>query len=814
MSGYIEKAESMTMPIIALRGITAFPGATVNFDVADDSFGSARAAKLAAQGSLPVLLVSLRDPSEPDSGQPTLSKLYRVGTVAKIRQLVKSGDGQSRAIAVGMTRGMLSALHPTEDGTYAEVLCKSYTLADNGGIRAEVLMRRALAVMERVVNHLPASGEELMHAARALKDPGVLADLIAANVLLRPEDKQTVLECFDPMIRIETVNMMLEHEAEIIACDAMIHGRVRERIARHQKEYYMREQIRTLQEELGEGDNEIWENKKRIAQAHLPEEVEKKLLKENERLSRTPFGSAEAGVIENYLDVCLSLPWNKSTKDRVNIAAAQKVLDADHDGLEKVKERILEYLAVKQLSPELKNQILCLVGPPGVGKTSIAASVARAMKRKYVRVSLGGVRDEADIRGHRKTYIGSMPGRIIDAISRAGVRNPLVLLDEIDKLSISAHGDPSSALLEVLDPEQNKYFRDHFVELPFDLSDCLFIATANTLESVPRPLIDRMEIIELKTYTKSEKRSIAKNHLIGKQLGRHGLNKRTVKITDAALDELIDYYTREAGVRNLERAIADLCRKAAKKIVEESPKKIVIDACDVKDYLGPRKRLPDAISAVDEVGEVNGLAWTEVGGDVLRVEVAVTDGTGKLELTGSLGDVMKESAKAALTYTRSVAAVWGIPTDFYTKKDIHVHVPEGAVPKDGPSAGVTIATAMISALSGIPVKRTVAMTGEITLRGRVLAIGGLKEKSLAAYTAGADTVCIPADNMRDMHELDPEVKEHVTFVPCSRIEDVLAVALVQPEAPKALPKTPEVSDYIHVASGAQRMPATSFTEVK
>ena len=814
MSGYIETAETMTMPVIALRGIVAFPGTTINFDVAEDSFGSARAAKLAAQGSLPVLLVSLRDSAEPDGGEPSLSKLYRVGTVAKIRQLVKSGDGQNRAIAVGMTRGMLTALHPTEDGTYAEVMCKSYALKDNGGIRAEAYMRQALTAMERVVHHLPASGEEIMHAARALKDPGVLADMIAANVLIRSEDKQTVLECFDPMIRIETVCMMLDHEAEILECDAMINARVRERIARHQKEYYMREQIRTLQEELGEGDNEIWENKRRIMQAHLPEEVEKKLLKENDRLSRTPFGSAEAGVLENYLDVCLSLPWNKTTKDRVSVSAARKVLDADHDGLEKVKERILEFMAVKQLSPELKNQIICLVGPPGVGKTSIGASIARAMKRKYVRVSLGGVRDEADIRGHRKTYIGAMPGRIIDALSRAGVRNPLILLDEIDKLSISAHGDPSSALLEVLDPEQNKYFRDHFVELPFDLSDCLFIATANTLETVPRPLIDRMEIIELGTYTKSEKRSIAKNHLIGKQLGRHGLSKRTVKITDEAIDELIDYYTREAGVRNLERTIADLCRKAAKKMVEEDAKRIVIDASDIQGYLGPRKRLPDTVSAVDEVGEVNGLAWTEVGGDVLRVEVAVTDGTGKIELTGSLGDVMKESAKAALTYTRSVADKWGIPSDFYTKKDIHVHVPEGAVPKDGPSAGVTMATAMISALAGIPVRRDVAMTGEITLRGRVLAIGGLKEKSLAAYAAGATTVCIPADNMRDMHELDPDVKQNVRFVPCSRIEDVLAVALVQPEAVKTASVKSDVPNYIPVATGTSRVPAASFTEVK
>lgn len=816
MSGYIETAEKLTMPVIALRGIVAFPGATINFDVAEDSFGSAQAAKLAAQGSLPVLLVSLRNPAAPDDGEPSITKLYRVGTVAKIRQLVKSGDGQSRAIAVGMTRGMITQLHPLEDTTYAEVMCKSYALKDNGGIRAEAYMRRALTSMERVVRHLPASSEEIMHAARAQRDPGVLADMIAANVLLRPEDKQTVLECFDPMVRIETVSLMLDHEAEILECDAMINSRVRERIARHQKEYYMREQIRTLQEELGEGDNEIYENRKRIAQAHLPEEIEKKLLKENDRLSRTPFGSAEANVLENYLDVCLSLPWNKTTKDRVNITAAKKILDADHDGLEKVKERILEFMAVKQLSPELKNQIICLVGPPGVGKTSIAASIARAMKRKYVRVSLGGVRDEADIRGHRKTYIGAMPGRIIDAVSRAGVRNPLILLDEIDKLSISAHGDPSSALLEVLDPEQNKFFRDHFVEMPFDLSDCLFIATANTLETVPRPLIDRMEIIELVTYTKNEKHSIAKNHLIPKQLKRHGLSGRTVKLTDAAIDELIEYYTREAGVRNLERAISDLCRKAAKKIVEQGCKRVTIDGCDIEGYLGPRKRLPDSIAPIDQIGEVNGLAWTEVGGDVLRVEVAVTDGTGKLELTGSLGDVMKESARAALTWVRSVAAEYGIPTDFYTKKDIHIHVPEGAVPKDGPSAGVTMATAMISALAGIPVKRTVAMTGEITLRGRVLAIGGLKEKSLAAYAAGADTVCIPADNLRDLWKIDPEVKENVRFIPCNRIEDVLAIALVQPTAAAASVeiKNDDIPEYIPVASSAQRAPATAFKEVK
>ena len=815
MSAYIEKAEMMTMPVIAMRGIVAFPGATINFDIAEDSFGSAHAAKLAAQGSLPVLLVTLRNPAEPDSGEPSLSKLYRVGTVAKIRQLVKSGDGQNRAIAVGMSRGMISALHPTEDATYAEVMCKSYSLQDNGGIRAEAYMRQALTSMERVVRHLPASGEELMHAARALKDPGMLADLIAANVLLRSEDKQTILECFDPMIRIETVTMMLDHEAEVLECDAMINARVRERIARHQKEYYMREQIRTLQEELGEGDNEIWENKKRIAQAHLPEEVEKKLLKENDRLSRTPFGSAEAGVLENYLDVCLSLPWNKTTKDRISISAAKKVLDADHDGMEKVKERILEFLAVKQLSPELKNQIICLVGPPGVGKTSVAASIARAMKRKYVRVSLGGVRDEADIRGHRKTYIGAMPGRIITALTQAGVRNPLILLDEIDKLTRDSHGDPTSALLEVLDGEQNKTFRDHFVELPYDLSDCMFIATANSLDSIPRPLMDRMEIIELGIYTKREKLAIAKDHLIPKQLKRHGLNRRTLRITDDALTEIIDYYTREAGVRNLERTVATLCRKAGKKLLAEEKKQIVISAAEIESYLGARKLLPETVDAADEVGCVNGLAYTELGGSLLKVEVAVLDGTGKIETTGSLGDVMKESAQIAVSYVRSIAAEYGIAADFYKTKDIHIHFPEGAVPKDGPSAGVTMVTALVSALTQRPVRRDVAMTGEVSLRGKVLAIGGLKEKTMAAYNAGVKTVLIPADNLRDLDEIDALARDNLVFVPCRKVSEVLEQALtpILAESAKELDgDMVAAAKYIPVS--VPNAPRVRFTESK
>ena len=583
------------------------------------------------------------------------------------------------------------------------------------------------------------------------------------------------------MVRIDTLILIMKHEGELLTTENEINRRVRARLNRHQREYYLREEMKVIQDELGEGGGDPDEFYTRILEARLPEEVEEKLLKENSKLARLPFGSAESSVISNYLDVCLELPWTKSSRDRVDVAAARKVLDNDHDGMEKVKERILEFMAVKQIAPELKNQIICLVGPPGVGKTSIAASIARAMKRKYVRVSLGGVRDESDIRGHRKTYIGAMPGRIVTALSQVGVRNPLMLLDEIDKLTRDAHGDPSSALLEVLDPEQNKFFRDHFVEMPFDLSDCLFIATANSLDTIPKPLIDRMEVIQLPSYTKNEKISIALNHLIPKQLKKHGLSKRTLKITDGAVAEVIDYYTREAGVRNLERSVAALCRKAAKRLVEEpDTKRVTIDAADVKTYLGARKMLPEHVSPEDEVGVVNGLAYTESGGDMLRVEVAVLDGTGKLELTGSLGDVMKESAHAALTFVRSIAAQYGIPSDFYQKKDIHIHVPEGAVPKDGPSAGVTMTTALVSALANIPVRRDVAMTGEVTLRGNVLPIGGLKEKTMAAYAAGVKTVCIPADNVGDLDEIDPIARENLTFIPCRRASEVLAAALVMP----------------------------------
>ena len=779
MSVFIEKAESRTLPLIALRGVVAFPGMTVNCDIPKDSFKSAAAAQHAATTGEPVLLASLLDISEPDTGEPDITKLCPVGTIAVIKQLIRTPDGDTRLVAEGQCRAQLSTIVQLHKYTVAGVIAKAVTAEDHGGPEGEAYLREANRMLAEVVKFIPAVADDILTHVSTIRNPGLYADFVAANILLRYEDKQAVLECFEPLVRIDTLILLMQREAEILSTERDIQRRVRARIGRHQREYFLREEMKVIQEELGMapgGDDDEFYN--RIMEADLPKEVAEKLLKENAKLTRLPFGSAEATVISNYLDTCLDLPWGKSSSDRVNVAAARKVLDADHDGLEKVKERILEFLAVKQMSPELKNQIICLVGPPGVGKTSIASSIARAMKRRYVRVSLGGVRDESDIRGHRKTYIGAMPGRIMNALTQAGVRNPLILLDEIDKLTRDAHGDPSSALLEVLDPEQNKYFRDHFVEMPFDLSECLFIATANSLDTVPKPLLDRMEVIELPSYTKTEKVAIAKHHLIPKQYAKHGITKRQVRLTDGAVAEIIDYYTREAGVRQLERHIAAICRKAAKRLLEEpETTRITVDAKAVKTLLGARKLLPERIAAENETGVVNGLAYTEVGGDMLRVEVAVLDGTGKLELTGSLGDVMKESAHAALTYTRSVASEYGIPTDFYQKKDIHIHVPEGAVPKDGPSAGVTMMTALVSALSDIPVRRDVAMTGEITLRGNVLPIGGLKEKTMAAYAAGVTTVCIPADNMGDLDEIDPAAREHLTFVPCRKAADVLNVAL-------------------------------------
>ena len=777
MPSYIEKLEEICLPVVTLRGTVAFPTVTLNFEAGDDK--SAAAAKAAGSSNTFIFLVAENDAAPEEEPYP----YYRVGTVAKIKQMLRTPEGQTRILAEGFMRATVVKFKPNETYLEAELICKNIFLRDNGGVRGEACIHEMQKALKHSATFLPGDSEELLRAAGRYRDPGALADFIASSVLARTKDKQAVLETLDPLRRAEVLLEIMQSEAAIFEEEALIRSRVNARMSRNQKEYYLREQIKVIQEQLGDV-GEVEEFEERIKNANLPAEVEAKLKKENDRLAKVPFGAAEATVIANYIDTCLDIPWTKTTKDRVSFSAVQKVLDADHNGLEKVKERIVEYIAVKQLNPELKNQILCLVGPPGVGKTSIASSIARAMNRKYVRISLGGVRDEADIRGHRKTYIGAMPGRIIDALTRAKVKNPLILLDEIDKLTRDSHGDPTSALLEVLDSEQNKSFRDHFVELPFDLSDCMFIATANSLDSIPRPLIDRMEIIELGIYTKREKLAIAKDHLIKKQAERHGLSRKTLRITDEAILEIIDFYTREAGVRNLERTIATLCRKAGRRLLQEDAKRIVIDRKDIEEYLGARKNLPETIDDEHEIGTVNGLAYTELGGSLLKVEVAVLEGTGKIEATGSLGDVIKESSQLAVSYVRSIAAEYGIPTDFYKTKDIHIHFPEGAVPKDGPSAGVTMVTALVSALTGRAVRRDIAMTGEISLRGNVLAIGGLKEKTMAAYNAGVKTVLIPDDNRRNIPDLDPLARDNLEISPCKKISEVLTAAL--------LPAVPEI----------------------
>ena len=773
MAKYIEKTEEVTLPVIALRGAVAFPGVTLSFELEDELCISA--AEAAFETDTPVIICALTDFSSPTV---TPARLARVGTVSKIKQSVKNPEGNMRIITEGLSRAKITSFEKFANYYCANAIARSITMANEASIKMQAYCRAILSQTDDLARLLPSVSDDMLSAAKGIRNPALLADFIASNMLVKPSDKQKVLECFEPQKRIELLLSLLNEEAELLDCELQIHKRVRANLNQNQKEFYLREQIRVIKNELGESDD-IEEYADKIAELKASDEIKEKLSKELDRLTKMPFGSSEAAVIRSYIDTCLEIPWEISTTDRLDVAAAAKILDADHDGLKKVKDRILEFLAVKQLNPSLKNQILCLVGPPGVGKTSIAASIARAMKRKYVRVSLGGVRDEADIRGHRKTYIGSMPGRIVNALVEAKSKNPLMLLDEIDKLTRDSHGDPASALLEVLDGEQNHAFRDHFVEMPLDLSECLFIATANTLDTVPKPLLDRMEVIELTTYTRTEKLSIAKNHLIPKQLKRHGLNKRLLNIKDDAIYEIIDFYTRESGVRSLERKIAELARKAARRLVEnEKLKSIKIDATEVSNYLGARKIMPEAVSELDEIGVVNGLAYTSVGGEVLKVEAAILDGSGKLELTGSLGDVMKESAKIAVSIVRSIASDYNIDPDFYKNKDIHLHFPEGATPKDGPSAGVTIVTALVSALSGRAVKRNVAMTGEVSLRGKVLAIGGLKEKTMAAYSYGITDVLIPRDNVRNLEDCDTEATAHLNFIPCDTVQDVLKAAIV------------------------------------
>ena len=762
------------MPVLALRGMTVFPEQTVHFDVG--RMKSALALEKAMKQDQTIFLAPQKDISVDD---PRLQDLYPIGTVVKVKQILKSQGENIRVLVTGLYRAKITEMSYVEPflcGTVEKV--PEVIVSDT--LRLRALRREANNLYATYLEFVERPAQSVQLRMMGSESCGFIADAIAQNSGIEYGHKAKLLCQLNPAKRLEQVLHMLQQELVMLQMENDIQEKTKAQIDQDQRDYYLREQIKVLREELGEGDeqSEFAEFEKKILLLNLPAETEEKLLKDLARLKKQPFGSSEASVLRNYLDTVLELPWNTTTKERVDIEGAAKILNKDHFGLEKVKERILETLAVRKIAPEMPPQIICLVGPPGVGKTSIAYSIARSLNRKLARISLGGVHDEADIRGHRKTYVGAMPGRIINALIQAGSRNPVLLLDEIDKMGSDYRGDPSAALLEVLDSEQNKTYRDHFLEIPIDLSDVMFITTANALDTVPRPLLDRMEIIELNSYTDEEKLMIAKDHLIPKQLAKHGIKKTQLRITDDAIREMITCYTRESGVRNLERRIADICRKVDVRLVREpETKRISVNAAALEQFLGIRKYLPDRLPGNDQVGLVTGLAWTSVGGETLEVEVNVMNGSGKLELTGNLGDVMKESAHAALSYIRSNAAALGVAEDFYKTKDIHVHFPEGAVPKDGPSAGVTVCTAMVSALTGITVRRDVAMTGEISLRGRVLAIGGLKEKTMAALRHGIRTVIIPADNERDLQEIDPVVRKSLNFVIASTVDTVLDTAL-------------------------------------
>lgn len=774
------------MPAMALRGLTIFPNMLLHFDVSREA--SIRALDESMTTGQPIFLVAQRELSVED---PELEDLYSIGTISNIRQILRLPSDVVRVMVEGVGRGRIHSLTQKAPFLMASVEAIAPQKDARRTSRTEALIRRTYELFERYIELAPRMTPDILLNVLSSEEPGYIADYIAQNIVMRSGDKQSVLEELRPVRRLERLNRILVHEVEILEMEIEMQGKVREHLTQNQKDYFLREQLKVLRQELGEEqeENEIAEYRQKINRLKMAKESREKLLKEAARLEKQPPGSAEATVIRNYLDTCLELPWGKKTKERVDIVSARKTLDADHYGLEKVKERILEFLAVKQLAPDLKGQILCLVGPPGVGKTSIAMSMARAMNRKLARISLGGVHDEAEIRGHRKTYVGAMPGRILTAVRQAGSSNPLLLLDEIDKLGSDQRGDPSSALLEVLDAEQNDTFRDHFLEIPFDLSDVLFVTTANTTQTIPRPLLDRMEVIELSSYTDEEKLQIAKKHLLPKERKRHGLKPAQLKITDDALREIITAYTKESGVRLLQRELAAVCRKAAIHVVN-GVKSIHVTGDNLEEVLGVRRYHPERIPLAEQVGVVNGLAWTSVGGELLEIEVNVLPGTGKVELTGNLGDVMKESAHTALSYIRSRANRLGIEDNFYQTKDIHVHFPEGAVPKDGPSAGIAITAAMVSALTGTPVRRELAMTGEITLRGRVLPIGGLKEKTMAALRNGIKTVILPADNEKDLEEIDQTVRSALHFFPAEHVDAVLAEALDLPAiAQAARPET-------------------------
>lgn len=761
---------------VAMRGLVAFPKMVMHFDVSREKSVAAVERSLKSGGKL--FLVAQH---EAFVDSPKASDLYKVGVVAEIKQVLKLPDNIMKVLVEGVYKANLIKL--IDDGNALKAVVKrtpTYSRAKYDEVEAEALMRSVKDIFERYASYFPKMPKELLTSVMTQDSPTKLFETVTFNCNLNYRDKQTLLEETNVINKLSVLYACLSSEVEILELENLISEQTKNSIDKGQREYYLREQMKIIQEQLGEDETEeAYAYINDIMDLKIDDKSKEKLLKEADKLTKLPPSSQEAFVIKNYLDTVLDLPWGKYTKAKMSLDKAEAVLEKDHYGLKKVKERILEFLAVHMLNPEIKGQIICLAGPPGIGKTSIAKSIAKAMGRKYARVSLGGVRDEADIRGHRKTYVGAMPGRIITALTQAGSANPLILFDEIDKLCSDIKGDPSSAMLEVLDSEQNNAFRDHFIEVPFDLSKAVFITTANNVSNIPAPLLDRMEVIELPSYTAKEKFHIAKNHLIPKQLKEHGLKASQLRIDDKAVNDVIQFYTKEAGVRTLERTIASLCRKAAKKIASGEAKRILIRSSDLNEYLGIKKYLEDISSKKNQVGVVNGLAWTSVGGVLMPLEVIVLKGTGKTEVTGSLGDVMMESSKIAVSYVRSIADKYNINPDFYKENDIHIHAPEGAVPKDGPSAGVTMTTALVSALSGLPVRADIAMTGEITLHGKVLPIGGLREKTMAAYKAGKKTVIIPIANKPDLEEVDDAVKNAVEFVFAETLDDVLETALIR-----------------------------------
>lgn len=770
----MNEEQNMIVPLLPLRGLLVFPTMVLHLDVGRDK--SVQALEKAMMNDHLIFLTTQKDTT---IDEPTEEDIYEIGTLTKVKQMLKLPNGTIRVLVEGLKRGRIEEFDQTEE--YFSVKISTFENETHSDVEEEALMRMILDLFEQYIKMSKKISAETYATVQDIEEPGRLADIIASHLPLKLKEKQELLEMVDVKERMNAIITILNNEKEVLQLEKKIGQRVKQSMERTQKEYYLREQMKAIQKELGDKEGksgEIETLTEKIEQAGMPAHVYEAAMKELNRYEKIPSTSAESAVIRNYLDWLIALPWSKETKDDMNIKKAERILNEDHYGLEKVKERVLEYLAVQKLTNSLKGPILCLVGPPGVGKTSLARSVARSLNRKFVRVSLGGVRDESEIRGHRRTYVGAMPGRIIQGMRKAGTINPVFLLDEIDKMSNDFRGDPSAAMLEVLDPEQNKNFSDHYIEETYDLSKVMFIATANDLSTIPNPLRDRMEIITIAGYTEIEKLHIAKDYLINKQLKDHGLQKQQLQIRDEALTSVIRYYTREAGVRGLERQIAKICRKTARIITSEEKKRVIVTDKNIEDLLGKKVFHYGQAETEDQIGVATGLAYTAFGGDTLQIEVVLAPGKGKLVLTGKLGDVMKESAQAAFSYIRSSAEKLGIDPMFHEKYDIHIHVPEGAVPKDGPSAGVTMTTALVSALSGKPVKREVGMTGEVTLRGRVLPIGGLKEKTLSAHRAGLTTIIMPKDNERDLDDIPESVREELTFIPVTHVDEVLKNAIV------------------------------------